>query len=369
METSEERIWILLSRKFSDSITENEEIELKQLLRYHPDAQYTFEILGKIWHPSANESSIHKSVSFHDMDMDKPAVALLENTEEKRTESVLTWRRKRVLYYAASIILLLGASIYFWYAMTGGEKADVSDFYTVSTNPGEIKKMFLPDGTEIWLNADSHIEYPVNLASDSIRIVMLTGEAYFKVKHDEQHPFIIRTKNMEIKDIGTEFNVKSYPDESQAEATLISGLIEINLPDNKRSILLKPNEKIVVYQNRRVEKYGLKDSMKQEAPVQDIQISGYQIAPIKKDPIIQTFSETAWMQNDLVFKNEPFEELAKAMERKYAVKIIIKDNIISQYQLTGIFRDENIEQALMELQVIAPFNYNIKDSVVTIFNK
>lgn len=368
MEIPEERIWILLSRKLSDSITEPEEAELKQLLRHHPDAQYTFEILGKIWRPSADPSLAQEGLFFNDPDEDKQTVTGEENREGKRAGKIGSLRRGAVLYYAAAL-LLLAAFVYVLRPFPEDSKMDSGELYTISTKPGEKKKIFLPDSTEVWLNACSRLQYGAHFKSDSVRTLTFTGEAYFKVKHDAGHPFVIRTKNMEIRDIGTEFNVKSYSDEALAEATLISGMIEVSLYASARKIRLRPNEKIVVYQNKHVEKYGSKDSMKKEAPVQDIQISGYRVSPIEKDPVIETFSETAWMQNDLVFKNEPFNELAKAMERKYAVKIVITDSHIGQYQLTGIFRDETVEQALAELQVIAPFDYNIRDSVITIFNK
>jgi len=367
METPEERIWILLSRKLSNSITDAEDAELKQLLRHHPDVQYTFEILGKIWHPHGDISSAGESSN--DLDSDKDIIHAVDAGDEK-VRKIFPLTRKPALYYsAASLLLLMGALICLLHILPGKSKTNSNDFYTISTKAGEKKKITLPDSTEVWLNADSRLEYPAGFKSDSIRTVTFTGEAYFKVRHDEKHPFIIHTKKMEIRDIGTEFNVKSYPDEALEEATLVSGIIEVSLHTNERRILLKPNEKIVVYQNKHFEKYSFTDSTKKDAPVQDIQINGYQIATIKKNPLIQTFSETAWMQNDLVFKNEPFEELAKTMERKYAVKIIIADNHIKQYQLTGIFRDETIDQALKELQVIVPFNYDIKDSLITIFNK
>lgn len=368
METPEERIWILLSRKFSDSITDTEETELNQLLRTHPEAQYTYEILGKIWNPS-NASLVSEDVSVYDQNLEESIVNSKGSDEKPGKSKLLSWRKKPVLYVAASALLLVGVSIYVLFTVRGNSKTSVDDFYTVSTKPGEKKIIFLPDSTEVWLNADSRLKYPTGFKSDSIRRVMITGEAYFKVKHDEHHPFIIYTKNMEIRDIGTEFNVKSYPDESLEETTLISGVIEVSLPGNERKILLKPKEKIVVYQNKHVEKYSVKDSMKKEAPVQDIQINGYRVAEIKMNPVIRAYAETAWMQNDLVFRNESFDDLARAMERKFGVKMIIEDRNVGQYQLTGIFRDESIEQALTELQVIAPFNYDIKDSIVTIFNK
>lgn len=369
METSGERIWILLSRKFSDSATEAEDAELQQLLRHHPDAQYTFEILRKLWKMPSGSAAVENEHHY----LNSPIAYQDQETAgstDKATKHFHINRRVAIgISVAAAMLLIAGALLFvFQYGSSRKPKMAGSGIYTISTKAGERKKITLPDGTHIWLNVATILSYPADFATDSIRSVTLSGEAYFEVKHDKKHPFIIHTKNMDIRDIGTTFNVKSYPGEAIAEASLISGMIEVTVHDNiERHIRLKPKEKIVIYQNKHFEKYGNTDSLKENIPVRDIHITGYSIAQIKPDPMIQTFPETAWLRNDMVFTNQSFEELAKAMERKYAVKINITDNRIRQYQLTGIFRDETIEQALEELQVIAPFKYIVKDSIVTIY--
>ena len=373
MESPEDRIWILLSRKFSASITEAEDTELQQLLRYNSDAQYTNEILNKIWKiPAApvtgNEDQCPNDQTGYPFKENISTDARYESPESQGRYRV-HHRRVKLIAVAACILLIAGLFFTFPGIIPRKQKTGIINTYTVSTQAGEKKMITLPDGTTVWLNVASKLSYPAGFAADSIRMVTLSGEAYFEVKHDSTRPFMIHTKNMDIRDIGTAFNVKSYPDEALTEASLITGAIEVTVHDNAdRKIRLKPKEKIVVYQNKHFEKYSNTDSLK-NMPVQDIQVSGYSIAQIKPDPVIRTFPETAWMQNDLVFKNQPLEELAKIMERRYAVKIIITDNNIRQYQLTGIFKDETIGQALQELQVIAPFRYKIKDNVVTIYRK
>lgn len=369
MKAPEDRIWMLLSRKFSNSITPAEDTELKQLLRHRADAQYAFDILKKIWRlpPETEWHTAAPEGPSGDGEQGLPLAPPEKDLVGRRTGM----SRRLVLRVAvAAAVLIMAGAVFFAVQKAGHpEKGLVGDEgYTINTKAGEKRNITLPDRTEVWLNAASSLSYGASFATDSVRSVVLIGEAYFNVRHDEDHPFLIHTANMDIRDIGTSFNVKAYPGEALTEATLISGVIEITVHDNQdKKIRLKPNEKILVYQNKHFERYSPADSLQRNTLVQDIQVNGYRIAETKEDPQIRTYPETAWIQNDLVFKNQPFEELARTMERRYAVKIVIADAQISQYQLTGIFRNETVEQALAELQIITPFKYVIKDSVITIY--
>ena len=121
---------------------------------------------------------------------------------------------------------------------------------TVSTNLGSKSKIQLPDGSLVWLNADSRIIYKENFQGP-FREVQLTGEAFFEVVKDKEHPFIIHTQSIDLKVLGTAFNVRSYTNEKKTETSLIRGSIEVTLHDNPdKKIVLKPNEKLIVQNNR-----------------------------------------------------------------------------------------------------------------------
>src|SRR5690606_4757825 len=101
---------------------------------------------------------------------------------------------------------------------------------------------------QVWLNADSRLSYPNDFQHGAEREVFLSGEAYFDVVHNAERPFIIHTQYLDIKDIGTAFNVKAYPDEDESEATLVTGAIKVSLHQNPdKSFILKPREKFVYY--------------------------------------------------------------------------------------------------------------------------
>jgi transmembrane sensor len=116
----------------------------------------------------------------------------------------------------------------------------------VGTKKGSKSHIVLPDGTNVWLNADSKIIYPGNFQGET-REVSLVGEAFFDVVKNVNKPFIIHTGTMDVKVLGTAFNVRSYPGEMTTEASLLRGLIEVTLNGTeKKKILLKPNEKLTV---------------------------------------------------------------------------------------------------------------------------
>lgn len=178
------------------------------------------------------------------------------------------------------------------------------------------------------------------------REVYLIGEGYFEVVHDSKHSFVVHTKNADIVDLGTTFNVKAYEESKTTETTLIEGSLEVVLKNKKaKRILVKPKEKVVLHP--------------------DDQYKVISVVPYAKTNDV---IETAWIADKLIFRAERFDDLAREMERKYNVKISIRDEEVKNYQLTGIFNNESITEALKLLQVIVPFKYKINDDEIIVEN-
>ncbi|MET1057445.1 MAG: FecR domain-containing protein [Pedobacter sp.] len=229
----------------------------------------------------------------------------------------------------------------------------------IKETPKGVRSVFtLTDGTEIRLNADSRLEYPSHF-SDSTREVFLIGEAFFDVSKDAAHPFIIHTKDMDIKVLGTTFNVKAYSNESLTETTLLNGAITVTLNNpSKKQIYLKPSQKLVFRNPRSDKRRGALNST-------DIDTSMRQLTYFEPDHA--TIIETSWTNNKLTFKNEDFSTLARSMERWYNVDISFDNENPKQLRFTGIIEKENIGEALKALQLTEKFNYTINDSAIRIF--
>lgn len=261
---------------------------------------------------------------------------------------------------AAVALVLAGAA--FWLIRTNSSKINTplavrSAPKKISIPYGATKKIQLPDGTEVWLNAGSELLYAADF-NTSHRTVQLSGEAFFDVKKDAERPFIINTGKMSIRVLGTAFNVKAYPEDKTSEASLIRGAIEVSMHgDPKKKFILRPNEKIV-FPNR-----PLPGSNDLEA----LQREGYALSNVSINPVDSTVVETAWTNNRLAFMNERFMDIAQQLERKFEVKLHFEDSTAAGLRFTATFEDEGIRETLEALQYSLPFNFRIdkKDIYIT----
>ena len=150
-----------------------------------------------------------------------------------------TVRLKVLSKVAAVFILLIGISGIWFYLQHHNRPAMIE----ISAAYGETKQVTLPDQTEVWLNAGSSLKYPSKFGQ-KIRSVHLTGEAFFSVTKNQSKPFVVETKSLDVKVLGTKFNLKAYPDEHQTVATLQEGKIEVQTVKNQKQQLV-PNEQLV----------------------------------------------------------------------------------------------------------------------------
>lgn len=219
--------------------------------------------------------------------------------------------------------------------------------------PGERKSFQFPDGTQVILNAGSEIYLNEQYAKNT-REVYLKGEAFFEVQHNAAVPFIVHTASMDVKALGTAFNVKSYNDEHKTEAVLVRGLVEVTLKkDNNRKLLLHPDEKVLWAEPKAGE-------TTQAASTNKSSLEQGVIKPVKKSDNGE-LKELAWVQNNLAFEDEAFEEIAYQLNRWYNVNIRFESGDIKQYHFTATFKKEKIEQVLDILKASKKFNYRFEE--------
>lgn len=363
----QKRLWELVGKKIAGEADPAELEELKRLLEKYPDALYSLELIGHYWKSSKEHIEFKEREAALEKHMqrirEEQSVASLPALDEDAT--IETGRSKRKLLYrvsaAAAVLLLIVAG--YWYRQQPA--VEELPMKTLTANHGSKNHFILPDGSKVWLNAGTTVTYPMSFEKDSVRRVWLSGEAYFEIRHDEAHPFWIHTPQMDIRDLGTAFNIKAWPSDETAEATLIEGAIEVKPKHaDDFAILTKPNEKIVVYaaREKQVAPTGRPDHVTQiEVMKQPFTISV--AAPKVGDSVL---AETAWMKDILVFQNETFEELAVRMERWYDITISFENEGLKKVRLNGSFVNETVEQALQELQLIRPFTYEIENGRVVI---
>ena len=215
----------------------------------------------------------------------------------------------------------------------------------------------MSDGSQVWLNAGSKLTYPEKF-SGTQREVTLEGEGFFEVTKNPQLPFLVHAGKVTVRVLGTRFNVKAYSEDPNIETTLISGKVQVILDDDpEKEIVLSPNEKLTV-SNTRNSKAVSTDQSNNELKFK------LQSLPVASNINIP---ETAWLSNKLIFNNESLDNVARMLERKYAVHINFQKEELKDEYVTGVFEKENIQQALDVLKMTTHFNYSIEGENVIIF--
>ncbi len=186
-----------------------------------------------------------------------------------------------------------------------------------NTPPGQQSELTLPDGTFVALNYDSKLKYHIS-RDKKLQIIELVGEAFFKVTKNKSRVFRVITPNMSVSDLGTQFDVKAYPDDDQTETTLLEGSVEIkDIPGKETTILLKPGE-----QWRYDKRTG-------------------------QDMVVKTNAEmaTSWRKGEYYFKKKTLNEIAKTLDRMYKVKIHFQDTELGKEVFTGaVYKDDGISR-------------------------
>lgn len=364
-----DRLWVLVARKLAGEAGPEDLAELEDLLNKHPDESFAIDSLHQLWPVQPTQDPVSAEESYRQLLRRMQQSGIDENVFADETAPMIqqeTHRSgKRTFVWIFSLaLLLLGAGFLFTrYSSTAGasaqSQAQTGAIREVSTRYGSRSKLVLPDGSKVFLNAGSKLTYDKSFDSQE-RIVRLSGEAYFDIVKNPSRPFIIQTASMNIRVIGTAFNVKCYPDEDLAEASLVRGSIEVMLHDRSDKIILKPNEKLTLHANRaEVSGKPVKTLSRAEAP------PVLSIGRMTQMPSDSSIVETSWIDNKLVFRSERFDDLAVKMERWYGVQIRFADESLREIRFTGIFERENISQALDALKLTANFSYSLdKDQVV-----
>lgn len=208
----------------------------------------------------------------------------------------------------------------------------------VRTNPGVVSAFDLPDGSKVWLNANSELRYPSDFNADT-RTVELTGQGYFEVTKNAHKPFIVKAdKDYSVEVLGTSFNVSAYKDESMIETTLVEGSVKLNVVSGGKRMtqMLKPNEK-AEYQ-KGADKIKVFD--------------------------VNTEYDTAWKNGEIIFRNHPMDKVLKTLERHYHAVFEVKDNEILKSIITARFKDEQLPQVLEYLKLASGIQYAIHKPTV-----
>ena len=259
---------------------------------------------------------------------------------ERRAKRKASMRMFSLFFTRAAAILvvpLLISSLFFSYLYyTTGRNVKTGAsvvFAEISSMPGTITRLVLPDQSVVWLNAGSRLVYP-SVFDEKERKVQLFGEGYFEVEADSEHPFSVSTsEGLRVIAYGTKFNVNAYDTEEYFVASLVEGAVSVSCVHNRNSsYALQPRQQIVVSDHSsKVSSFENTDFM-------------------------------AWKEGVFIFDDMLLTDIIKKLELYYDVSIIVKNTKLGNFRYTGKFRQrDGVESVLRKLQIVYPFKYTKDD--------
>jgi len=347
------------------------EPELKFLIDWLQYDKYNiryFNQLCIIWEQTG-VTGIREKETNEALEKLKERIKIFEN-ENQQPSFILDSSPKRTFGFqrvAAIALILIGLSFAtrltviklkdkFSPVSTGG-------YYTIMAPKNQKSRLILIDGTKVWLNCGTSLKYKADFGIDK-REVYLNGEAYFEVAKDPAIPFFVHASSVVVKAIGTSFNVKCYPEDKTIETTLFEGKVKVYRSNfrgmNSGSVFLMPNEKATFIKKDSkliISRLYSRNISENELTYKPVRIYTHSVESV-----------ISWKDQELVFENEPFDELAKRLERWYNVSIDIKDSskLIGNRYTGKFLNNESLEQVLQIISRTTPIRYTVLQDKVTI---
>lgn len=337
MEEENKHIDELIANYLTEGLDKNALDELKTWIAASAENQQYFIRQREIWFSAVSR----EAASVYDKDK---AFENFRNRVESQKEIQSTSRRgfslSALWRYAAVVAIIIAVGcISYWQGEVNVKDtfADIS----VEAPLGSKTKLYLPDGTLVWLNAGSRMTYSQGFGVDN-RKVELEGEGYFEVKRNEKIPFFVKTKDLQLQVLGTKFNFRDYPEDHEVVVSLLEGKVGLNnLLREEEEAVLSPDERAVLNKAN-----GL-------LTVESVTAS----------------NASQWTDGYLFFDEELLPDIAKELERSYNVKIHIANDSLKTFRFYGNFvrREQNIQEVLEALASTEKMQYKIEERNITIY--
>lgn len=315
----------IITRYFEGLVTPEETAGLFEWIDASKDNRMYFQELKNIW----DNSGHLKNIEIIDTD------EALKSVRQKITlKSPLAnfWDRWKNIAAILLIPLILGNILFLAFQKDKDTLKKEPVYNELFVTFGTRSALKLSDGSSVWLNSGSSLRYPDRFAEDK-RTVFLSGEAYFEVESNPNHPFIVETTGMNVKATGTKFNVAAYSSDDKAEVTLVAGQVEIIMRDdtmnNVTSYVLNKNQHLSYQKSSK------------NALLTDVETDRY----------------IAWKDGKMIFMYEPLNEAIKKIGQVFNVDIELQGSSIQEYSLRAIFEDESLEEILKMLKISSPIDY------------
>lgn len=339
---NEETILRLIAKKLSNSIQPLEEDDLQNWISETPENELLYRRLTDYW----TNGTLNEKMAGQEEVFDRLSGSLgIRNNNfvvSHKREARLT---KSVWYVAASLLFIISAGIAVWYTInvvksqTAVKEQIVHQVISKSNPRGRKSLVTLPDGSTVKLNSESYIEYEENFIES--RHVKLIGEAFFEVVGDPEREFLIDIGELQVRVLGTSFNIQAYPFKKNMTVAVATGEVQVSKVDgNGKSVLeiLQKNEMISI----------------------DHQSGAYKVTGFDPDEWF------AWRDGILVFNAQSYEEIFSRLERWYGVEIIVRRMPQISEGFTARYDNPSLEVVLEGISFTSDIRYSIEGKKIFI---
>ncbi|MDR0332763.1 MAG: FecR domain-containing protein [Dysgonamonadaceae bacterium] len=255
------------------------------------------------------------------------------SSEKKSTALPLFW--KKTMRWAAIFVLPI-LSVFGVYHFISNQKWYSENPVVITVPKGEKAEVTLADGSRVQINSASSLTYS-RCFNRKERRVQLVGEAFFEVAQNKKRPFIVETTEMEIRAIGTAFNVRSYTEDSAVSVILVEGKVKVSTSDQET--ILSENQRATLYKSTR---------------------------KLTTD-VVRASDFTIWTNSSLYFDNQSFDEIAHTLSRVFDVEIRFVSDELRSIRFSGTLNVSNIRNALDILSLTSPMKYEMNGAVVELY--
>lgn len=315
-----EQLKHIIQKYSAGKLTLKEQIELSEQLADHQNREAE-QILHNDWKLALESNLIPNRNLKPILDKIHHRIRLNETNKVIRLNFMQHFQR-----IAAILIfpLLLSFLAYFYFQ---DKPTATTSFAEIECPMGVRTKFQLPDGSTGYLNSGSRLKYPVQFNGE--RKVELSGEAFFDVVHNAEIPFHVNTRNLDIKVLGTTFNVIANEDEQTEEIVLQTGKVDVSSRNGKQLAVLSPNEQLTL------------DIEKRTFTKNQVEAAQY----------------TTWKEGKLAFRNENMQQVARRLSRWYNAEVVVDDRLLDNYTFHATFIDEPLDEVLKLLSITTPLSY------------
>lgn len=320
--------WEAISARLKNEANDEQLLQIEEWLAISPENQVILSEIISTW-----SLTKHKT-QFYEPDKSINWAKLMKRIDysQGRTIPLNAWYRWIAAASIIALIFLAGLGLGDGFF----KQSQNTSFVKITAPEGSKTQIVLPDSTHVWLNSGAELQYPVDFTVQN-RQVTMKGECFFDVTKDPEHPFIVDGSKLRVKVYGTQFNVNEDRFTKGTDVTLISGKVEIYNQHNQLLSKLNPGEQLV-YNN------GLSQVQKTRNPE----------------------ALTSWINNMLIFNNQPFEEVINYLEKWYGVTITLDRTLSYNYNYTFKVKTESLREVLELISFITPIEYRIEGEKVAI---